>query len=107
MILDIMNLIQLCFPIKDKQYINFVKGLSTKVSKMNLGEHSYIGGGLNVRRWTSNEAITCGKFCSIASNLAMYVAGDHKYDTFSTYPFKERFGFNCPANCCGKGAPKI
>lgn len=74
---------------------------------MLLGNYSYIGSGLNVRRWVSQEPVKCGNFCSIANNLVVYVDGNHNYNNFSTYPFKERLNFNCPITVCGKSAPVI
>ena len=74
---------------------------------MNLGEHSYMGGGLLIRRWNSTEIASCGKFCSIANNLTLYMDGNHHHDTFSTFPFAEILGFDCPPSCYGKGAPVI
>ncbi|CAH6419480.1 Acetyltransferase [uncultured virus] len=58
---------------------------------MELGAHSY--GTINVRRWTSSEVVKIGKFCSLASNIRIVLDGNHKMDTFSTYPFHEKFGW--------------
>lgn len=71
------------------------------------GEHTYGGDGLLIRRWTCHDNVVCGKFCSIANSLTVYTDGNHRYDTFSTYPFREMLGFDCPPNCQGKGAPVI
>ena len=39
-------------------------------------------------RWENNEAYyKCGKFCSIASNIKIYLGGNHRTDLISTYPF--------------------
>jgi virginiamycin A acetyltransferase len=73
---------------------------------MEYGDHTY--GKIQVIRWTTADVVKCGKFCSFASNIRIPLDGNHQYDTFSTYPFRERFGWNeCPANNWGKEAPII
>ena len=73
---------------------------------MELGEHSY--GAVTVKRWTSNDKVVVGKYCSIADGVVVYVDGNHRMDTFSTFPFRERLTWlECPPNNWGKEVPTI
>ena len=39
-------------------------------------------------RWASSGAnLKCGKFCSIAGNVKIYLGGNHRTDWITTYPF--------------------
>lgn len=39
-------------------------------------------------KWLNNDALyKCGKFCSIATNIKIYLGGNHRTDWISTYPF--------------------
>lgn len=50
------------------------------------GRHSY--GEIDVRTWDRNNAVVeGGNFCSIGPNVVVCVDGNHKYTTFSTFPF--------------------
>jgi len=74
-----------------------------------LGEHSY--GSASVIAWTpeyKSKTIHTGKFCSIAGNVRIFLDGNHRIDTFSSYPFRERFGWNeVNPNSWGKSIPVI
>ncbi len=75
-------------------------------TKLIKGAHTY--GNIVVLRWNSKENVYVGKFCSLAAGSVIVVDGNHRMDTFSTYPFRELFKWNeCPPTCCGKPAPKI
>lgn len=69
-----------------------------------LGPYSYHGDGLSVK-WKGNDTtFRCGKFCSIADNLKIYLGGNHRTDWITTYPFghthKDKFN-----TFSGKGHP--
>uniref|UniRef100_A0A6C0KY65 Acetyltransferase n=1 Tax=viral metagenome TaxID=1070528 RepID=A0A6C0KY65_9ZZZZ len=52
---------------------------------MTFGKYTY--GTPNVF-WRNDDAkLTVGKFCSIASNVNIYLGGNHRQDWVSTYPF--------------------
>jgi len=73
---------------------------------MELGCHSY--GSAIVEQWTRRDIVKVGKYCSIASGVKIYIDGNHRMDTFSTFPFRERLGWNeCPPNNWGKETPTI
>jgi acetyltransferase-like isoleucine patch superfamily enzyme len=72
------------------------------------GRHTY--GKLSVRTWLEqnlSSIIPVGAFCSLADNIVVFMDGNHKYTTFSTFPFKESLGWNAPANTYGKSIPLI
>jgi virginiamycin A acetyltransferase len=71
-----------------------------------LGKHSY--GNINVARWGNNDNIIVGKYCSIAAGCTIYLDGNHNLKSFSSYPFREIFGWtDCPQNNWGKATPNI
>ena len=52
---------------------------------MHLGKYSY---GNPLVLWESPEhQFVCGKFCSIASGVTIFVGGNHRSDWVTTYPF--------------------
>jgi acetyltransferase-like isoleucine patch superfamily enzyme len=54
---------------------------------VSVGKMSY--GPLDVRYWgAENEKLTIGNYVSISSGVKFLLGGNHRYDTFSTYPFK-------------------
>jgi acetyltransferase-like isoleucine patch superfamily enzyme len=71
------------------------------------GDYSY--GNINVKTWTrKNVIVNAGKFCSFANNITIVIDGNHRMDTFSTFPFREIFKWGeCPLNNYGKETPVI
>lgn len=50
-----------------------------------MGKYTY---GVPSIRWaTSGADLVCGKFCSIARGVQIYLGGNHRADFISTYPF--------------------
>lgn len=72
-----------------------------------LGENSY--GNPVVLVWNSKDnVIKCGKYCSIGSNVTFLIDGNHNIKSFSSFPFRERLGWDeCPYNNWGKSTPII
>ncbi|SUY32582.1 acetyltransferase [Clostridium perfringens] len=63
----------------------------TDLKKIRVGMKSY--GPLNVYTWgTENEELIIGNYVSIASDVKFILGGNHRYDIFSTYPFKVKLG---------------
>jgi len=52
---------------------------------MEKGKYSY--GNPTIRWSNSNAKFICGKFCSIANNVNIYLGGNHRSDWITTYPF--------------------
>jgi acetyltransferase-like isoleucine patch superfamily enzyme len=69
---------------------------------MTYGKHTY---GTPKVHWESNDVkLIIGNFCSIATNVNIYLGGNHRTDWVTTYPFGHRLQdkFN---NFDGKGHP--
>ena len=59
------------------------------ISIVKVGKYSY--GPLNIKSsGCENEGLTIGNYCSIGGNVIFMLAGNHKYTTVSTYPFKSK-----------------
>ena len=52
---------------------------------MSIGKYTY--GTPNILWKNSNAKLAIGKFCSIASNVNIYLGGNHMTDWVTTYPF--------------------
>ncbi len=52
---------------------------------MNLGKYTY--GKPNLLWENKDSKFKCGKFCSIADNVNIYLGGNHRSDWITTYPF--------------------
>lgn len=53
-----------------------------------IGEHSYGAKGSPIIIEEKYARLHVGKYCSIASEVLM-ILGNHRYDTITTYPFKD------------------
>ena len=61
-------------------YIEDISG-----DRCNIGDHTY--GNPRVLSWGEGTSLTIGKYCSISSNLIIFLGGEHRVDWISTYPF--------------------
>lgn len=52
---------------------------------MSFGKYTY--GNLNICFNNINSKLVVGNFCSIASNVRIYLGGNHRKDWVTTYPF--------------------
>ena len=69
---------------------------------MKVGKFTY--GPLNVKSYGSNdEFLEIGDFCSIADGVKFILGGEHKFNTFSTYPFRRIFFDNNYTETFSKG----
>lgn len=61
------------------------------MKKVSVGKGTY--GDLDVRHFgNSKERLQIGNFCSIAPESIFVLGGEHKYTSFSTYPFGTMYG---------------
>lgn len=60
-----------------------------KFCKFDIGEYTY--GEPNVLFPNSDAKLTIGKFCSIASDVTIFLGGNHRIDWITTYPFNAIF----------------
>jgi acetyltransferase-like isoleucine patch superfamily enzyme len=52
---------------------------------MSIGKYTY---GTPIIHWSNNNVVlTIGNFCSVASNVNIYLGGNHRTDWVTTYPF--------------------
>jgi acetyltransferase-like isoleucine patch superfamily enzyme len=73
---------------------------------MCYGKHSY-GGDVKIQVWSRQNAIVrTGSYCSLGANVRFIIDGNHKLDTFSTYPFQRVFPNIEPTNY-GKEDPTL
>lgn len=57
---------------------------------MSFGKYSYCNSSLQILCNTNNSNFICGKFCSIANNVKIYLGGNHRIDWVTTFPFGHR-----------------
>lgn len=65
-----------------------------KDRKFSIGEYTY--GNPTVLFENDSATLSIGKFCSISSDVTIFLGGNHRYDWNTTYPFnafKEEFPF--------------
>ena len=54
---------------------------------MSIGKYTYGTHNLNIQYSDSGAKLIIGNFCSIASNIKIYLGGNHRSDWVTTYPF--------------------
>ena len=57
---------------------------------MSFGKHTYCASPLNILCENANAKLEVGNFCSIATNVKIYLGGNHRTDWVTTYPFGHR-----------------
>ena len=77
-----------------KNPTQYVLGNSTII----IGAYTYGENHLKVKEWGEGASLIIGKFCSIASDITIFLGGNHCIDWITTYPFGhinfETFGDN-------------
>lgn len=64
------------------------------LSKVKVGKYTY--GPLKVYDWgAENEKLIIGNYVSIAQDVRFMLGGNHRYDTFLTYPFRSMCSKGC------------
>ena len=56
-------------------------------SDMKVGRYTYSANNIKIHFKNENSKLFIGNFCSIATNLNILLAGNHRLDLISTYPF--------------------
>jgi acetyltransferase-like isoleucine patch superfamily enzyme len=69
-----------------------------------VGKYTYGIKHVRVFEWGEGAHLTIGNFCSIGSNIRVYLGGNHRTDWVTTYPFGHIFKRHFP-NCSGAGHP--
>ena len=71
------------------------------------GKHTYGHDHCTIRAWERiNDVIEVGSYCSFGRGVTFVIDGNHKMDTFSTYPFQTLFS-ESPVNVWGKETPTV
>lgn len=71
---------------------------------MSIGNYTYGNQNLNIYYSDSGAKLYIGKFCSIASNITVFLGGNHRHDWVTTYPFGH-IHTNIFTNFTGQGHP--
>ncbi len=56
-------------------------------SPISVGRFSYCFENVTVRQWDEGAALRIGAFCSIASEVNIFLGGNHRTDWVTTFPF--------------------
>lgn len=67
------------------------------MSKVHVGNRTY--GDLSVHAYDDVHTLSVGHFCSIGPNVQFFLSADHEVATFSSYPFKVKYGFAAMEGC--------
>lgn len=54
-------------------------------NRVHIGSCSY--GDPEIKTWEEDTVLEIGKFCSISTNVTIFLGGEHRGDWVSTYPF--------------------
>ncbi|MCX6052189.1 MAG: CatB-related O-acetyltransferase [Campylobacterales bacterium] len=65
------------------------KKFKSKYENYTIGKNSY--GVPEVYDWNEGSTLKIGSYCSISSNVKIYLGGHHRTDWISTYPFPAFF----------------
>ena len=60
---------------------------STGNSKITVGRFSYGIENVSVMQWGEGACLTIGSFCSISTNVKVFLGGNHRIDWITTFPF--------------------
>jgi acetyltransferase-like isoleucine patch superfamily enzyme len=60
-------------------------------SPITIGRYSYGIENITVREWGEGKSLNIGAFCSISSDVLIFLGGNHRVDWISTFPFGHIF----------------
>lgn len=60
-------------------------------SRIFIGRFTYGFDNVFVRQWNEGASLSIGSFCSISSNITIYLGGNHRTDWITTFPFGHIF----------------
>ena len=60
-------------------------------SHISIGRFTYGFENLSVRQWNEGASLQIGSFCSISSNVTIFLGGHHRTDWITTFPFGHIF----------------
>lgn len=71
-----------------------------------VGKYTYISTSMKIISWDPTAEVHIGKFCSISSDLTIFLGGNHNSQWATTYPFGH-INQSIFTKCSGKGHPKL
>lgn len=60
-------------------------------STIKVGKFTYGHESIEIKQWNEGANLEIGSFCSIASNVTIYLGGNHRTDWITTFPFGHMF----------------
>ena len=60
-------------------------------STIKIGKFTYGHENIEIKQWDEGANLKIGSFCSIASNVTVYLGGNHRTDWITTFPFGHVF----------------
>ena len=60
-------------------------------SQIAVGRFSYGHKNLLIRQWKEGANLEIGAFCSLATNITIYLGGNHRTDWITTFPFGHKY----------------
>lgn len=89
-LLEPLRLLIFKFRWRNRNRHNFTKAMNRfPINRVEIGNATY--GGFEIHHFQNpNSKLIIKSFCSIADGTKFLLGGEHKYNCFSTYPFKRR-----------------
>jgi acetyltransferase-like isoleucine patch superfamily enzyme len=66
---------------------NIVKTGLVGKSQTSVGRFTYGFENISIRQWNEGAALKIGAFCSLATNITIFLGGNHRTDWITTFPF--------------------
>lgn len=60
-------------------------------SQISIGRFTYGFNNIAIHQWGEGAALKIGSFCSIATNINVFLGGNHRTDWITTFPFGHIF----------------
>lgn len=60
-------------------------------SQISIGRFTYGFNNISIHQWGEGSALKIGSFCSIATNINVFLGGNHRTDWITTFPFGHIF----------------
>ena len=70
--------------------IHFLKRKRKKIigkSSISVGKFTYGHESIDIEQWNEGAPLDIGSYCSIASNVQIFLGGNHRLDWITTFPF--------------------
>jgi acetyltransferase-like isoleucine patch superfamily enzyme len=68
------------------------------MSIYSVGRKTYGSENIKIYEWGEGKTIKIGSFCSIATNIQIFIGGNHRPDWITTFPFPHSFSVGHPSS---------